>query len=354
MGSEARREWKPAGVAETDTAAVQAQRADVAKAQPAARRRRWPRWPTTSSTCGRSPGWITSGSAATSTGSTRRRPGCEDVSTFPGLFAELIRRGWSDEDLKKLARYNILRVLRANEQVAARLQKTKRPSVQTIQQLDGAVSASNAMTTAIGGEPEPLQHVALVRAVVEWRRLEAAGPGRLSWRRRREEEDAHHRVGQLAPQRPELEFLPGHVGRRAASGCPRPRPRRDGPRDAADRLLSRFSQRIQLRHRDPVGRRQESPHHEHRGIACARRAGASPRRRRVTPLSTCPRSSMSCAWSKVPRAVTRRSARAPSGPLREIDRRHLSRGRSLRRCRLVAAAAGSAATCRAARRRRRP
>ena len=66
--------------------------------------------------------------------------GLEDVSTFPALFAELIRRGWSDEDLKKLARYNILRVLKANEEVAARLQKTARPSVQTIQQLDGASS----------------------------------------------------------------------------------------------------------------------------------------------------------------------------------------------------------------------
>ena len=68
--------------------------------------------------------------------------GLEDVSTFPALFAELIRRGWSDDDLKKLARYNILRVLKENEQVAARLQKTKRPSVQTIQQLDGAAAQS--------------------------------------------------------------------------------------------------------------------------------------------------------------------------------------------------------------------
>jgi len=68
--------------------------------------------------------------------------GLQDVSTFPALFAELIRRGWSDEDLKKLARYNVLRVLKENEQVAARLQKSKRPSVQTIQQLDGAAAQS--------------------------------------------------------------------------------------------------------------------------------------------------------------------------------------------------------------------
>ena len=35
--------------------------------------------------------------------------GLEDVSKFPDLFAELIRRGWSDADLKKLAGQNLLR-----------------------------------------------------------------------------------------------------------------------------------------------------------------------------------------------------------------------------------------------------
>ena len=38
--------------------------------------------------------------------------GLEDVSKFPDLFAELIRRGWSDADLKKLAGQNLLRALR--------------------------------------------------------------------------------------------------------------------------------------------------------------------------------------------------------------------------------------------------
>ncbi len=64
--------------------------------------------------------------------------GLADVSAYPFLFAELIHRGWSDADLTKLARGNILRVLRAAEQVAARLQKERPPSVQTIQKLDGA------------------------------------------------------------------------------------------------------------------------------------------------------------------------------------------------------------------------
>lgn len=63
--------------------------------------------------------------------------GLEDVSTYPKIFAELIRRGWNDADLKKLAGQNVVRVLRQAEQVAARLQRTEQPSTKTIQQLDG-------------------------------------------------------------------------------------------------------------------------------------------------------------------------------------------------------------------------
>lgn len=63
--------------------------------------------------------------------------GLEDVSTFPALFAELIRRGWSDADLKKLAGENVIRVLRQAEGVAARLQRERPASTATIQQLDG-------------------------------------------------------------------------------------------------------------------------------------------------------------------------------------------------------------------------
>jgi membrane dipeptidase len=63
--------------------------------------------------------------------------GLEDSSKFPQLFAELIRRGWSDADLKKLAGENLLRVLHAAEATAARLQKTRQPSTKTIEQLDG-------------------------------------------------------------------------------------------------------------------------------------------------------------------------------------------------------------------------
>jgi len=45
--------------------------------------------------------------------------GLEDVSKFPDLIAELLRRGWSEGDVKKVAGLNALRVLRAAERVAA-------------------------------------------------------------------------------------------------------------------------------------------------------------------------------------------------------------------------------------------
>ena len=70
-------------------------------------------------------------------GSTDEPKGLEDVSRFPDLFAELIRRGWSDGDLEKLAGGNLLRVLGAAEAVAARLAAQRPPSTATIEALDG-------------------------------------------------------------------------------------------------------------------------------------------------------------------------------------------------------------------------
>ena len=63
--------------------------------------------------------------------------GLEDVSKFPDLFAELIRRGWSDADLEKLAGGNLIRVLTQAEAVAMRLQGQRAPSLATIEPLDG-------------------------------------------------------------------------------------------------------------------------------------------------------------------------------------------------------------------------
>ena len=63
--------------------------------------------------------------------------GLEDVSTFPALFAELSRRGWTEEELHLLAGENLLRVMREAEAVARRLQRERRPSTATIEELDG-------------------------------------------------------------------------------------------------------------------------------------------------------------------------------------------------------------------------
>ncbi len=53
--------------------------------------------------------------------------GMEDVSGYPALLVELMRRGWSREDIAKVAGLNILRVMREAEAVAAELQKTEGP-----------------------------------------------------------------------------------------------------------------------------------------------------------------------------------------------------------------------------------
>jgi membrane dipeptidase len=47
--------------------------------------------------------------------------GVEDVTKFPDLIAELLRRGWSEQDVRKVAGLNALRVLRAAELAAARM-----------------------------------------------------------------------------------------------------------------------------------------------------------------------------------------------------------------------------------------
>jgi len=65
--------------------------------------------------------------------------GLEDQAAYPALFAELVRRGWSDADLRKLAGENVLRALARAEEVARRLQKERPPSTKTIQELDGRV-----------------------------------------------------------------------------------------------------------------------------------------------------------------------------------------------------------------------
>src|SRR4051812_3110323 len=52
----------------------------------------------------------------------------DNVSTYPRLTAELLKRGYSDADVRKILGQNVLRVLREAEKVSKRLQGERGPS----------------------------------------------------------------------------------------------------------------------------------------------------------------------------------------------------------------------------------
>jgi membrane dipeptidase len=58
--------------------------------------------------------------------------GLENVTRYPALLVELMRRGWSDADIAKLAGDNILRVMAEAERVAAKLQTQRQASEATL------------------------------------------------------------------------------------------------------------------------------------------------------------------------------------------------------------------------------
>jgi membrane dipeptidase len=55
--------------------------------------------------------------------------GLEDVSCYPRLTDELLRRGYSEPDVHKIMGGNVLRAFRAAGEVAERLRKTTPPEV---------------------------------------------------------------------------------------------------------------------------------------------------------------------------------------------------------------------------------
>ncbi|MDH6124100.1 dipeptidase [Kitasatospora sp. GP82] len=67
----------------------------------------------------------------------------DDVASYPNLIAELLHRGWSETDVSKLTWHNAVRVLRDAESVAAGLQRTRKPSIATIAQLDGGIAETD-------------------------------------------------------------------------------------------------------------------------------------------------------------------------------------------------------------------
>jgi membrane dipeptidase len=73
--------------------------------------------------------------------------GLEGVDKYPALFAELARRGWSDDELADLAGRNLLRVMRQAETVAERLQAREAPSHATIE-MDSAGAGAGSKAGA--------------------------------------------------------------------------------------------------------------------------------------------------------------------------------------------------------------
>lgn len=64
--------------------------------------------------------------------------GLEGVDRFPALFAELMRRGWTDAEIAKLAGGNLLRVFAEAERVATRLRAARPPSLASVAATPGA------------------------------------------------------------------------------------------------------------------------------------------------------------------------------------------------------------------------
>lgn len=69
--------------------------------------------------------------------------GLESVADYPRLFAELLRRGYTETQLKKLAGLNVLRVMRAAEAAAARLQKERPESDVLIEEVDAVAPVAS-------------------------------------------------------------------------------------------------------------------------------------------------------------------------------------------------------------------
>ena len=64
--------------------------------------------------------------------------GLEHVGRFPYLFAELLKRGFSERDLSKIANRNVLRVMRAVERIGRASRAAREPAVGRLEDFPGA------------------------------------------------------------------------------------------------------------------------------------------------------------------------------------------------------------------------
>jgi len=66
--------------------------------------------------------------------------GLEDVSGYPPLLAELLTRGWSREDVAKVAGLNVLRAMRKAEKASSELQRNEKPVEVLFEKMDSSNS----------------------------------------------------------------------------------------------------------------------------------------------------------------------------------------------------------------------
>jgi membrane dipeptidase len=79
--------------------------------------------------------------------------GLHDVSCYPALFAELLDRGWSEEDCGRLAGGNVLRAMREAETAAREISARRGPSSLRIEDIDEPSGAGPAAGPPAGGDP---------------------------------------------------------------------------------------------------------------------------------------------------------------------------------------------------------
>jgi membrane dipeptidase len=77
-------------------------------------------------------------------GITRVPEGLEDVSRYPALTEELIRRGYQDDEILNILGRNLLRVMAQVEKISQELQKERGPSQATFEELDGSAARRRA------------------------------------------------------------------------------------------------------------------------------------------------------------------------------------------------------------------
>ncbi|KAM6223835.1 dipeptidase 1 [Rhynchocyon petersi] len=87
-------------------------------------------------------------------GVSRLPTGLEDVSKYPNLIAELLRRNWTDEEVKGALANNLLRVFERVEQVSRHTQKPEEQPI-SLDELEGSCRTSYGYSSAPCPQHQP-------------------------------------------------------------------------------------------------------------------------------------------------------------------------------------------------------